>query len=60
MEIDMNGFWIILEGRGGELDREFVRECDSVIESLKELLDGDWCTLDDGDKISIVAGWSEN
>ena len=56
----MNGFWIILEGRGGELDREFVRECDSVIESLKELLDGDWCTLDDGDKISIVAGWSEN
>lgn len=55
----MDGFWIVLEGRGGELDREFVREGDNIAECLKELLDGDWSSLDDGDRISIVAGWSE-
>jgi len=55
----MDGFWIILEGVGGELDREFVREGDDVASALKELLDGDWSNLDAGDKISIVVGWTE-
>ena len=56
----MNGVWIILDSIDGEVDREFVREGDSIAEAIKELLDGDWANnLKTGDKIRIAEGWIE-
>ncbi len=55
----MDGFWIILKGTGGELDREFVNDDSEIARKLSNLLNGDWSVLSDGDIIAIEAGWSE-
>jgi len=54
----MDGFWVILEGKGGELSREFSEnEADARLLAIKILQAMD--ELYDGDVIRIEEGWSE-
>ena len=53
----MDGFWIILEGLGGELDREFVADENEISWALRGKLT-EW-VLAEGDTIRIVEGWTE-
>lgn len=49
------GFWVILSGKGGELDREFVKDNRGIKAVLM-----DWSsTLSHGDIIKIEKGESE-
>lgn len=49
------GYWVILKGRGGELDREFTEKRNG----FKAIL-ASWAKdLDDGDVIAIERGMSE-
>lgn len=49
------GYWVILYGKGGELDREFVKDNRGIKAVLM-----DWSSsLSDGDTIKIEKGESE-
>lgn len=50
-----NGIWVILSGRGGEIDREFVEKKSDI----KAVLSRWSSVLDVGDTIKIEAGSSE-
>jgi hypothetical protein len=52
------GFWIVLAGAGGELDRRFAKTEDDIKQKLLELVSD--CVFSDGDKITIEAGESED
>lgn len=50
------GYWVILEGSGGVLDRKFAVSEDEMRATAREMTE----FLNDGDVIRIVEGESEN
>jgi hypothetical protein len=59
MEVIMDGFWIVLSGQGGELDRFFVKTEEQIGPELAVKLANDWVVIGVGDTIKIEEGWSE-